>query len=209
MICWAVTGPMGSGKSSFSKALVGLGAVLIDADVLGHRVLEVPKIIKEIELAFGTEVTNSGVVNRSLLGRIVFNDDAALTKLNSITHPGISDLAGKKIATLARESRYNLAVFEAAVYFQLPRPPACQLIISVLAAESIRLERVMANRGLSEAEARSRIKSQLSLEKHWETADVLVHNEGTAQELEKRAYGLMLEHGLLAGGTDPQGESSS
>jgi dephospho-CoA kinase len=209
MICWAITGPVGAGKSSFSKALVSMGAALVNADALGHEVLENKDVIKEVTGAFGGHILERGMINRPRLGELVFNDGDALDKLNSITHPHICSLATLKINKLALENRHPLAVFEAAVYFLLPEPPVCNLVIAVMADSQTRSQRLVESRGLSQVEILARLNSQISLEKHWETADVLVHNDGTMEDLTNIARSLMLEHGLIAGGDDPRRELSS
>ncbi len=199
MICWAVTGPVGAGKSSFSQALVGLGAGFIDGDALGHQVLEMPAVIQRIVDAFGLGVLHAGAINRSHLGKLVFSDPRALEQLNAITHPHISGLACRKVTSLAKEKRHSLAVFEAAVYFLLPEPPACDLVIAVMASESVRMQRLVSGRQLSLADAKARIYSQKSQEKNWETAGILVNNDGSKDELETEARRLMILHGLIAG----------
>ncbi len=97
-----LTGGIGSGKSLVTEILVELGAELVNADLLGHRVyLPGREAWRDIINAFGQEVVAPDqTIDRKKLGPIVFGDKKALEKLNSITHPRIYDEAAKEIAAI-------------------------------------------------------------------------------------------------------------
>ncbi len=208
MKCWAITGPMGAGKSLFSAALVNLGAALIDGDLLGHQTLENPEVLDELVAYFGSDIMSDGRVNRPFLGKVVFNNPVALQRLNAITHPRICALAREKLQELASENNHPLAVFEAAVYFLFSEPPQCDLVITITAPEKLRIQRLINSRGLSLADTQMRVKSQNFLKKHWETADLVLHNDGTPDNLALKAHNLLTAHQLIAGDNGPGREST-
>ncbi len=193
MIRWVVTGPAGAGKSTLSAALAELGAKVIDGDALGHEILARPPVAASIAEAFGPGVVVDGVVDRSALGTIVFSDPAELSRLDALTHPALSALAGERLDALARGG-CALAVFEAAVYFRLPTPPAADLVIVVDAAGEQRMARMVAS-GLSPAAASARLAGQSHLASLWARADLTVHNDGTPNALVATAARLWRERG--------------
>src|SRR5450830_1565661 len=94
-----LTGIIGSGKSTVARLLHKSGAAIIYTDNLGHQIYRPGTIAcNEIVDAFGRQVlTPDGEIDRGVLGRIVFNDNAALQKLNAITHPRILEKVQKLI----------------------------------------------------------------------------------------------------------------
>ena len=144
---WVVTGPTGAGKSILCGFLARAGAAVLDGDSLGHEILEKPEITTALAREFGAGVLSKGSVDRSSLGRIVFDDPAALERLNRITHGPLSRLAAERLDDLEKSGLHRLAVLEAAVYFLLPPVPGVELIITVTASEETRRARLMESSG--------------------------------------------------------------
>ena len=97
---FALVGGVASGKSAVAKEFRRLGALVIDADAAGHKVLGFPKVKARIVSAFGKEVLDeTGRISRSKLGRAVFGDAAKVEKLNGITHPRIPRLIEAQIGS--------------------------------------------------------------------------------------------------------------
>ncbi len=190
MIRWAVTGPVGAGKSALCELFAAQGAAIVDGDHLGHEILGREDIISNIIAEFGSGMVGDGSVDRAALGGLVFADPAALDKLNGITHGPLAALAGRRLDELEKEGRHRLAVLEAAVYFLLPPVPGIELVITVTASVSMRLLRLTTGGVLSPAEARSRIEGQNSLEEGWARANVVLVNDGPVSELETAASAL-------------------
>ena len=188
MAVWALTGPAGAGKSAVSEILTRAGAVVIDGDRLGHELLARPDVQAQIAREFGPGYIQDGKVDRATLGALVFADPEALAKLNTIMHGPLSALATEKLDILVAAGEHELAVFEAAVYFLLPSPPAVDLVVAVVAPVEQRLQRLVARSGgaLSAQDARRRLEAQENLEAHWARADEIIVNDGTLDELEAR-----------------------
>ena len=193
MIRWAVTGPIGAGKSTVTRHLAGRGAVVIDADKLGHEVLAEPEVVKRLREEFGPDVAPDGQVDRSVLGPRVFADPQALDRLNALTHGRISDLAVRRFDQLAAEGKHELAVLEAAVYFLFPSPPQVDLVVSVVAEPGLRARRLVAERGLDARQAAARLAAQDGLADLWARADVVLENNGSTAELLRRVDRLLDE----------------
>jgi len=180
---WVVTGPIGSGKSLASRHLAQRGAAIVDGDALGHELLRRPEIRDAVVRDFGSGVLEAGEIDRSALGAIVFADQAALARLNHLTHVPLGRLASQRLAELAAAGRHVLAVFEAAVYFLLPSPPAVDLVVVVTAPAALRAERLARARGLAAAAARARVAAQADWEPLWRRADRTIVNDGPSRQL--------------------------
>ncbi len=187
---WVVTGPAGAGKSALCRIFAGRGAAIVDGDRLGHEVLARGGIMSAIVAEFGSSVIAEGLVDRAVLGALVFADPVALERLNRLTHGPLSALAGRRLDELATEGRHRLAVFEAAVYFLLAPVSDIDLVITVTASETTRLARLTGIGGLDPREARSLIEAQHPLEDGWARADVVLANNGPLSELEAAAEAL-------------------
>ena len=186
MRTWVVTGAAGAGKSLAAATLAERGVPVVDGDALGHELLERPEIRAAIAARLGEAFVGPDGVDRAALGRRVFGDPAALAVLNGITHGPLADLAGERLAALRDTGRHVLAVFEAAVYFLLPSPPAADMVIVVTAPPELRIARLVARSGgrLPEAEARARVAAQAPMAADWERrADHVISNDGTEMEL--------------------------
>ncbi len=174
---WVVTGPIAGGKSTVSRILAELGAGVVDADAVGHAVLEEPAIIDQLTREFGRGILLDGRINRSALGAIVFADPAQLSRLEAITHPRLSALIVTRLSELqAGRPRPLLAVVEAAVYFRLPSFGVVDQVILVTALEDRRRERLVGSGKCNDHQARRRIEAQRPLLKDWERSDTVLHN---------------------------------
>jgi dephospho-CoA kinase len=170
-----VAGGLGSGKSTVAQLLAAKGATTIDADQIGHEVLEQGGPAYAPVAERWPVVVVDGAIDRQRLAVIVFSDPEQLGELEAITHPAI----GAEIARRAREAAGGPVVVE------LPVPtivaPDWTWIV-VVADPSLRVERAVA-RGMEEDDARRRIASQLT-EREWrERATHVIVNNGTLAEL--------------------------
>ncbi|MBT3316376.1 dephospho-CoA kinase [bacterium] len=181
MKLWAIAGPIAAGKSTLVEILSDAGAYIIDADKLGHRVLEQAEIIEAIKCEFGIEYTD-----RSILSELVFSDSTKLKKLNQIVRP---QLEAAIIKSIEKVSSMNpqppLAVLDAAVYFQFTSLPKMDLTISVTASEELRVMRLMDRNDLSQQQAQARIESQRDLYAGFLEAEMVMVNDGTEEQFKE------------------------
>ncbi len=201
MRTWVVTGPIGAGKSLATRLLAERGAEVIDADAVGHAVLDEPDVRDALVAAFGPGVAPGGRIDRPAVARIVFADPGALARLNGATHPRLVLRLRERLDALAAAETPGhpvLAVLEAAVYFQLPPVGSIDLVIAVVAAEQVRLERLVASGRMPSEAARSRIEAQRSLLPRFDEADEILHNDDDRDALARRIDDLLARHpGIL------------
>lgn len=195
----ALTGGIGSGKSTVASLLAGLGAIVIDADAIAREIVEPGQpALEEIAQAFGPDVIASdGTLERAALASIVFDDAEALERLNRITHPRIAQRSAELIAH---------APADAVVVYDMPllveQGPAAlhgwDLVIVVDCPDDVRLERLIA-RGMDPEDARRRMDAQASRAERTAVADVVLDNSGSHQRLEAEVDRLWAQ--LTAPGT--------
>src|SRR5690554_4365671 len=147
----AVTGSIGSGKSTACKLLSNMGACVVSADDLARKaVLPGSPALEEIAARFGAKVLNSdGSLNRRALGSIVFENHAALRELEAFTHPRIAQLAEQEFAQ-ALKSRCLLVVYDCPLLFEVGlEKRGFKAVVLIAADEEVSLERVTARDGIS------------------------------------------------------------
>jgi dephospho-CoA kinase len=177
----ALTGGIGSGKSTVSAILKELGAEVLDSDNLAHEVRDTAAL-KEMTAAFGTEVlTPQGSIDRQKLAGIVFNDPQALVKLNRIIHPKLEAEINRKLKKLA-EKGTDSVVIEIPLIGEAVWPERADQVWVLKTPRELTLKRLEA-RGLSESEALARMANQTPPEQHIQRELIVIENDGTRQDL--------------------------
>lgn len=175
-----VIGGIGSGKSTVAGVFGDLGAVVIEADAVGHEILEPSGGAYDDVAAHWPQVVTAGHIDRSALAAIVFSDVAHLRVLESITHPRIRDVILARVAAVAPDP----------VVVELPLATGMfdetWVRVVVEADEAIRIDRVV-GRGSDEEDVRARIAAQPDREEWLATADYVIANNGTVRDLESDA----------------------
>ncbi len=185
-----LTGPIGAGKDSVAKILADQGAIIIDADAIGHQLLENESpVSRQITKAFGSTIKQrDGSVNRKKLGKIVFSDPEKLSKLNQLTHPAIFEKISAQTA-FDKEGGRKLSVINAALLFEIGLDLLCDQIWLVEAPAKLRLARLM-KKGLSKKDALLRIAIQGNFENFVPQVDQLIVNDGTKAALKRQVLRL-------------------
>jgi dephospho-CoA kinase len=186
MLVLGLTGGIASGKSTVAALLRQRGAALIDADKLGHRVLERGSEGWAATVdAFGPDIlTDNGDIDRKRLGAIVFSDPAQLKRLNAISHPQIRAMALDEIAALRARGDVDVAVVDAALLFEGGWDDFCDEVWVVHVPEEVAIARLTARNGLTAEQARERIRAQLPIEEKRARGDLVIENGGSLAELE-------------------------
>ena len=183
-----LTGGIAAGKSTVSERLGTLGAHVIDADRVGHRVLmrEGGEAYEGVVAAFGTEILDeSGEIARPRLGRLVFADPARLAELNRLTHPPMRERMRREIEEVrAQPSPPPFIVLDAAVLFEAGWDVLCDEVWTVSTAPERALERLVARNRLSPEAARARIEAQLGNAEREARANRVIRNNGTLDALD-------------------------
>ncbi len=182
-----LTGGIGSGKSTVSRFLAELGAVIIDADKVGHEALKPDtELWREVVAAFGEQIlTPGGDINREKLGEIVFSNPDSLVRLNRIMHPRLYEVVKAQLEEYRRQG-IGVVVLEAPLLVEAGWTSLVDEIWVTVASEATVLQRLQERTGLSEPESLSRIRSQLSFVERVRYADVTIDTDGELDELRVR-----------------------
>jgi len=184
-----LVGRTGSGKSTVAQALERDGAVVIEADRLGHEITDHdPEVRAALAADYGADIYRAdGALDRARVAARVFTDPAARERLDRLVHPRIIARARARLEALAARGFAGVVVIDAALLFEWGLERWCDAVIAVLAPEPLQIERLERARGWSAEQARRRLdlqRSQASFRAH---ADVALDNEGTLEALETAA----------------------
>jgi dephospho-CoA kinase len=180
----ALTGGIGSGKSTVARRWVELGATEIDADVLAREVVEPGTIgLTKVAAAFGPEVLKQdGSLNRAALARIAFASEEQRLKLEGILHPLIQELALSKVSEVT-----GVVVYTIPLFVESNSKLKFDKVVAISCDEAVRVQRLVSNRGMTESEASSRIAAQASDSEREAVADIVIDSNCTFEELLQRA----------------------
>jgi dephospho-CoA kinase len=186
-----LTGGIASGKTEVADELVRLGATVIDADEVTRQVnLPGTPTYKALLEHFGGGVLDEeGMIDRTALSRIVFSDESKRKLLNSITHPEIFRTIIEDVNRYAeglRPGGVPAVVIDAALIVDVGVSSMFDLIVLVAADEEARLSRLLEMRGMSEEEGRARIASQVPDATRLESADFVIENNGSIEQLRSK-----------------------
>jgi dephospho-CoA kinase len=184
MIRIGLTGNIASGKTEVAKMLADRGATIIDADVLAREAVRPEtQALKDIVKRWGKDVLKQdGNLDRTALRQIVFADQSELDALNRIVHPGVTRLRDREIAR-ARERGDQIVICVIPLLFERNLVDEFDAIVLVDAPRPLRLERLVATRGLEETEAMNMIAAQMPAELKRARADYVVENNGSLTDL--------------------------
>jgi dephospho-CoA kinase len=186
MIRVGLTGNIASGKSEIAKMLADRGATVIDADLLAREAVQPEtQALKDIIKRWGKDVLKKdGSLDRAVLRQIVFADQSELDALNRIVHPGVTRLRDREIA-LARERGDPIVICVIPLLFERNIVDEFDAIVLVDAPRPLRLERMVASRGMEATDAMNMIASQMPAELKRARADYVIENNGSLQDLER------------------------
>jgi dephospho-CoA kinase len=199
-----LTGGIGTGKSTVAAMLEKLGAAVVDADAIGHRVMAAKETVQALVTEFGKDILDdAGAVDRERLGKIVFGDPVKLKLLNGLMHPLMYAQAEREITDLRAADR--VVVLDAPLLFEAGWTALIDEVWVTIAPEYTIIRRVKARTGLKEGAIRARIKSQLGARERLKGANVIISTECTLADLEQRIGTLYRERfgGAGAGGLRP------
>ncbi|HZN43538.1 MAG TPA: dephospho-CoA kinase [Actinomycetota bacterium] len=186
MLLVGLTGGIGSGKSTAARMLRERGAAVFDADVLAREAVapgtEGHRAVVE---RFGADVlAPGGELDREALASVVFADPAARRDLEAIVHPEVRRLFAE--GSDAYRDTDRVVVLSAPLLVETGMHSAFDVLVVVAVPVSVQVERLMRDRGMSEAAVRARIDAQAPLEDKAAVADILLDNEGSPEELARQ-----------------------
>lgn len=186
----ALTGTIGSGKSTAAKIFASLGAVVVDADVLAREVVEPgSEGLKLISQTFGAEfLLPDGSLDRKKMGTLVFSEPDARRKLESIVHPMIRKKFLEQLGDF--DHRFSkepskLFLYVVPLFFESNNTYAeIEKIICVSAAPEICISRIMSRDNISKEQAMARLSTQLPIAIKESKSDYVIRNDSSLSALE-------------------------
>jgi dephospho-CoA kinase len=184
MLHVGLTGNIASGKSCAAFLFAGLGARIIDADLVVHELLEPgTKTYRRIIDAFGEQILDrDSKIDRKLLAGIVFFDAEKRQLLNSLTHPDVGEEIFRRISEFDRLSASGITIVDAALMVETGGYRQYHSLIVVRCDPALQLSRLMSRDGLTEKDARARIASQMPIEEKVRVANYIIENSGTIEQ---------------------------
>lgn len=180
MLVVALTGGIGSGKSTVGQIFAQLGATVIDSDQLARDVIERGSIgFNEVIAKFGDEILKNGEIDRQILASLIFKDPAKRSELEQITHPLIRKAFAKVVSSALPDS---IVINQIPLLVESNHDYKFDHIITVSASESIRSERLI-KRGLTNEQIKQRMQAQATDQMRENIADSVIVNEKSEQEI--------------------------
>ena len=187
MLSIALTGGIGSGKSSVGEIFDELGAIVIDSDQLSRDVIErgTPGF-DEVVARFGDVILVDGEISRSKLAEIVFVDEKARKDLESIIHPRVREIAERVVARAPEDA---IVINEIPLLFETQGQGRFDLVITVEASDENRTKRLI-DRGLKSYQIEKRISAQASRAERESISDYVIENDQGLEDLERKVRSL-------------------
>jgi len=214
MLRIGLTGGIGAGKSTVSKAFAECGGVVVDGDVISREVVQPgSEGLASLVDHFGDGILLAdGALNRPALAAIAFGDEKQRLALNGIVHPLVAHRRSELIAAAEQDA---VIVEDIPLLVESHMAPLFPLVVVVHADVGVRLQRLVALRGMAEADAKARIAAQATDEQRRRVADVWLDNVGSEAELIEKARELWVQrivpfaHNLATGAPTTAATSSS
>ena len=189
-----LTGGISSGKSTVSQFLAELGAVIINADEIGHEAFKPDtELWHAVVSAFGKQIIASdGAIDREKLGAIVFSNPEALARLNRLMHPRMRDMVKAQLEEYQRQE-VSVVILEAPLLLEAGWTSLVDEIWVATAPKATVLKRLKERTGLSESESLARLRSQLPAKERLKHADVVIDTDCSLGELKARVKQLWQE----------------
>lgn len=204
-----LTGGIAAGKSTVAARLAEHGAVVIDADRLAREAVAPgsPGLAAVVE-RFGPRVLDAeGELDRAALGAIIFGDPEDRAALNAIVHPEVRRLFHERVQEVAAAAPDAVVVYDVPLLVESRAAEEFSLIVVVHAPADLRVERLVALRGMDPASARDRVAAQASDDERLAVADVVIDTSGTLEstieQVDALWQRLVAERAARTGVSDP------
>ena len=187
-----LTGGIGSGKSTVARMLGRAGFAVVDADQIARDIMEPGSpVLDEVAAEFGADLIGAdGALNRGELARRAFATTEDTKRLNAITHPAIRAESERRFAA-AEAAGEQAVIYDMPLLVDLGLYQDMDLTVVVDVDKEERIRRLVAKRGLDEADARARMAQQIDDEARLAAADVVIDNNGPLDALEPQVAALV------------------
>ena len=175
----AVTGGIGSGKSTVMKIIAGKGYPIFSCDEIYSQLTSDRDFLNILRHSFGDILNSDGTLDRKKLSEIVFNNPAKLAELDKITHPAIY----KEMFRMADEAG-GICFCEVPLLFESGAESLFDGVIIVMRNEEQRIKSVTARDKLPEQDVKKRISNQFDYNSADFAMYYVIHNNGDLSGLE-------------------------
>ena len=180
----ALTGGIGSGKSTVAELFAAHGATIIDADAISRSLMEPgQQVLADVVATFGDHLLDeSGRLNRQALADIVFNDDDARNRLNALVHPAVREESKLQLKAAMEADPDNAVIIQdIPLLVETGQAEKFDGVIVVYTQMDTRLQRLVDARGMNTDDARARIAAQATDEQRNAIADWIIDNSGSLE----------------------------
>ncbi len=188
MLNVGLTGGISTGKTTIARLLLEKGAFLIDLDEAAHQ-LQQPdtEVWRDIVATFGEDILNPDrTIDRNKLGIMVFSDSEKLKRLNEIVHPAVFRTWKKRMAEIESQRPDAIILTDIPLLIEIAAQARFDLVLLVYIPPEEQLKRLILRNGYSREYAEKRIASQMSIEEKVKYARIVIDNQGSIEEAEKR-----------------------
>lgn len=184
MLLVGLTGGMACGKSFVAEALRAHGCRVIEADEVGHRVMQPEgEAYRQIVEAFGAGILDAnGLIDRPKLAALAFGDAAQLARLNAIVHPAVRQRALREFEEIRARDPHAVVVYVVAILIESGAYREMDKIIVVTCDREQQIARAMHRPGAIERDVLARLESQMPVEKKRTFADYVIDTSGTKED---------------------------
>lgn len=180
----AVTGGLSCGKSSVCRFFKELGAQVVNADEIVHRLLS-PKtsVGKRVVALLGKDIIVNGKIDRSIVAKKVFNDPTRLNSLQKLIHPAVLSEIEKQYRDATKKGQASLFVVEIPLLFEITAEGRFDVTIAVWADHEASKQRFKTTTGYDDKEYDRRMANQLPPDEKAKRADYVIKNSGTLEQM--------------------------
>lgn len=193
-----IAGGIGSGKSEVCRNFEALGVLVLSADTIARDLSDSDPIIRNKIIArFGAEAYQgaSSPLNREYISRRVFADERELSALNAIVHPFVIQTIESRLDSSKARGKFGYVIVEAALMFESGLDKKMDYVLTVVANEPFRIDRVRRRDNIEEADIRARMKHQIPVEEALTKSDFVIHNNDSVERLHER---VMFFHAMFS-----------
>jgi dephospho-CoA kinase len=189
----AITGGIGSGKSSLAKILAQRGYCVWDADIFSREVLYFREVQSRVKTIFGDSVfINDGVLNREFVRNQIFTNPKLKKALENILHPAMFEHFNSKFVMMNEIAPSAWIFYETSLVLELGRKSHFDFCVVVVADETIKIDRLSEKRNLSQTDSKKIMLTQMPDSEKITHADYVIDNSNSQQNLEESANKLIL-----------------
>lgn len=187
-----ITGSIATGKSAVTDIITKSGYEVIDADKIGHEILNFSEIVEKIRISFGDEFIENNKVNRKKLSEYVFKNQSKFEVLNEIMHSAIFTEINRRIEI----SNGEIVFVDIPLYFEIEDKLSAygfkaNEVWLVYVNKDVQVKRLMDRDKISKEKAEEKISSQINIDSKREEADIILDNSKDLKSLEFQIFDLL------------------